>query len=409
MTRVPSGSHDHHASRSRIPTALQAVFLTSNRGGNVETPPPDRAAHKVFQRNWFYQPKSNSQKALSKKLSIGDESVGESENVQSLEVRIGKLPDAGSSSLKLSTSYISLCQHVSSVQSLRLVSRSAVPPQVYLDAMLRSRGYSTKRYNTLHSGYYNRPTPLQQASYDVYLIQLIRRNQVAEFSQTISCGISPNPCNAYGESIVHMVCRRGNLPLLTAMLTAGCDVQVADDHGRTPLHDACWAPEPAWSLVHTILRIDPRLLHMIDARGNVPLDYVRKDHWAQWIEYLESLQDTLWPLDKDAAQKLAPPPLTLQPSDSRPVPDPKNALNLELAAMVASGSMKPAEAVRINLEEQTEITEEISDSDDEDDDDDCSSTYSDDDDYDSDASSSDDFDEDDLEDLLYSLPIVKRY
>lgn len=40
---------------SRIPLALQAVFLASNRGNEVHQPPPDKSASKVFFGNWLFQ------------------------------------------------------------------------------------------------------------------------------------------------------------------------------------------------------------------------------------------------------------------------------------------------------------------------------------------------------------------
>jgi hypothetical protein len=46
--------------QSRIPVALQAVFLASNRGKEVHKPPPEKAANKVFFRNWLFQKASTS-------------------------------------------------------------------------------------------------------------------------------------------------------------------------------------------------------------------------------------------------------------------------------------------------------------------------------------------------------------
>lgn len=46
--------------QGRIPVALQAVFLASNRGKEVHKPPPEKAANKVFFRNWLFQKASNS-------------------------------------------------------------------------------------------------------------------------------------------------------------------------------------------------------------------------------------------------------------------------------------------------------------------------------------------------------------
>lgn len=40
---------------SRIPLGLQAVFLASNRGKDVNKPPPEKAASKTFTRNWMFQ------------------------------------------------------------------------------------------------------------------------------------------------------------------------------------------------------------------------------------------------------------------------------------------------------------------------------------------------------------------
>lgn len=37
---------------SRVPSTLQTVFLMGNRGITVNTPPPQRVAHKTFFRGW---------------------------------------------------------------------------------------------------------------------------------------------------------------------------------------------------------------------------------------------------------------------------------------------------------------------------------------------------------------------
>jgi hypothetical protein len=44
-------------------------------------------------------------------------------------------------------------------------------------------------------------------------------------------------CNRFGESVLHMACRRGATPMV-AFLMADCGLQVniSDDFGRTPLH-----------------------------------------------------------------------------------------------------------------------------------------------------------------------------
>lgn len=57
-----------HAQRQgRIPLALQAVFLASNRGKEVNKPPPNRVCNKVFKNNWFFQRMSCSGKKVKEK------------------------------------------------------------------------------------------------------------------------------------------------------------------------------------------------------------------------------------------------------------------------------------------------------------------------------------------------------
>jgi Ankyrin repeats (many copies) len=161
-----------------------------------------------------------------------------------------------------------------------------------------------------------------------------------------------------------MVCRLGSLELLQVMLDAGCDVQISDDYGRTPLHDACWAAEPALDVVQLLLDQDPRLLFMVDARGAVPLSYVQNQHFSIWIEFLSSHKEVFWP-HRPSRDRQDPPPLTLLAPHSRPVRDPDNALSLDLARMVASGRLSPEEVAML----QEDDDEEDDDDDEEDDDD----------------------------------------
>ena len=50
---------------SRIPLALQAVFLNGNRGIVVNTPPPEKAASKVFRGWWRRRPLDRTVSATS--------------------------------------------------------------------------------------------------------------------------------------------------------------------------------------------------------------------------------------------------------------------------------------------------------------------------------------------------------
>ncbi len=69
------------------------------------------------------------------------------------------------------------------------------------------------------------------------VIQGVRKSDKEMIRSLLRLGLSPNPCNKFGESIIHMVCRCGNLGLLEVFMEYGCSLQVCDDFGRTPLHD----------------------------------------------------------------------------------------------------------------------------------------------------------------------------
>jgi hypothetical protein len=260
-------------------------------------------------------------------------------------------------------------------------------PQAYLDVMIHSRGYSTRRYRTLQTGYYSKPTEFQQASYHVSIVKMVRNHDVASFKSVVGSGISPNPCNSYGESLLHMVCRRGDDDLLQIMLDIGSSVQVADDYGRTPLHDACWAATPSFATVELIANRDITLFHMTDSRGAVPLSYVRREHWPEWIEFLESKKDTWWPPIRGVDQ---PSVLVDVAPNERPIPEPENALSIELAGMVASGVMTPAEAKLLQEEDEAEDDSEDHSDDEEDNSDDEEDDSDDDEEDDSEDADSDD-------------------
>jgi hypothetical protein len=230
--------------------------------------------------------------------------------------------------------------------------------------MIRFQGYSTVRYESLSSAYYNKPSPLQLASYNVHLIEIIRAQDHETLTAAMEVGLSPNPCNAYAESIAHMVSRRGNAKGLSVLMEHGCNLQIADDYGRTPLHDCCWAADPAFEVADIILAIDPRLFYLQDKRGALPLSYVRQEHWSDWIEYLEAKKDVYWPKripEMDGDQ--GPPALTLLAPNSLPMVDPKNALTVEMAAMVASGRMTPEEAKFLKYDKEDETVDSSDDDD----------------------------------------------
>ena len=93
---------------------------------------------------------------------------------------------------------------------------------------------------------------------------------------------------------MHMACRRGDCVLVKHLVALGASMQVSDDFGRTPLHDACWTPEPCFDVVIYFLQHDIRLLRLLDRRGSSPLAYVRNEHHPIWCAFFDSQKDNFW-------------------------------------------------------------------------------------------------------------------
>ena len=374
VSSISAGSLDSGpARRERIPRTLQGVFLASNRGKDVHQPPPQQVASKVFFKNWlkgaFPWSKAARNARRNKKQAQTEATVAETAvSAQDIAAVTQGLPSN------------------IAIKSVPKSKPSPLPisPQAYLDAMIRKRGYLTRRYKTLTTGYYNKPTELQKVSYHIHLIGLARSEDAEGFKAVLEAGISPNPCNQHGESLVHTICRKGSHELLKIMIDAGTSIQVSDDYGRTPLHDACWGAKPSFETVKLLLEKDLRLLHMTDARDAVPLSYVHKEDWKAWIEFLDANKEHFWPLrDVRAEGEQDDPELATREPNSCPVPDPPNALPPSMASLVACGKMSPKEAALLQQEDE--------ESDDEDDDEES-------DDEDSGSESGSDYDSDESED-----------
>jgi hypothetical protein len=224
-------------------------------------------------------------------------------------------------------------------------------PQEFLDNALKLRGYSTERYSTINSGYSNMPTKLQLVSYDVHILKLIIRDKDPhKVREILTCGISPNACNKYGESLLHKVCKSGQDKLLQVFLECGADVQVSDGAGRTPMHDACHGTRPSFQTFELLLKADPDLIRMMDGSGALPLSYVRKEQYGAWNAFLASILNIYWNPRDAATCDQGPPPLSLEKANSRPAADPELSLSFELAALVSSGRMEPEEAILAQIE-----------------------------------------------------------
>jgi len=213
-------------------------------------------------------------------------------------------------------------------------------PQDSLVRILSLQGYgSVPRIPAEDAQYETVPSPLQLASFGTELVQAIHTSNCDKLSRLLETGLSPNPCNKFRDSIVDLVCKRANAAIFQCLVEHGCDLRVCDGFGRTPLHHCCWASEFSPEIAETILRVDWQQLFIEDKRGQTPLEYVRPEQASEWIEFLEDNRDRFFPTGG------AIPPLQAV-RETRPdntLPDPPNALPVELAGAISSGQLSPDE------------------------------------------------------------------
>jgi hypothetical protein len=113
---------------------------------------------------------------------------------------------------------------------------------------------------------------------------------------------------------------------------------------------AFWTARPSYETVELLLQQDPHLLFLMDTRGNLPLDYVRKEDWETWIHFFRDRLDVYWPMPGDPE----PSPLMTKSVVRLPLADPENALPVDVAKLVASGRVQPEEALLFVAESDDE-------------------------------------------------------
>ena len=121
-----------------------------------------------------------------------------------------------------------------------------------------------------------------------------RRGDLDTLKARLKNGLPLQCTNSYGESIVHIVCRRGSKVMLEFLMNdAKVSVRLKDDVGRTPLHDAVWTAEPNFDLVNVLLADSPDLLLVRDKRGHSALSYIPRTNWNRWCSFIDNHQELI--------------------------------------------------------------------------------------------------------------------
>ena len=162
-------------------------------------------------------------------------------------------------------------------------------PQRYLMSLLQSKDPSITTVSSLSlKGYFLEYNDSHYDSYDAESIAAIRGENLDALRALQSTeGRTLQAANKFGESLLHMACRRSFTRVVHFLLTeADVSPKVCDDVGRTPLHDACWTCEPNTDLMELLILHCPELLVMKDRRGSAPFEYIRGDHACAWMKFL---------------------------------------------------------------------------------------------------------------------------
>lgn len=142
---------------------------------------------------------------------------------------------------------------------------------------------------------FKKPSNEEIDAYDLDVVRAVRSGDLTKLKLLHAAGKNLNCTNKFGESLLHMACRRGNIDILSFMLKeANVRVDIRDDFGRTPLHDACWTSSPNFAIMDALIeRVDPSMFLSEDVRGSTPFEYVRQDHWCGWVKYLAERKERL--------------------------------------------------------------------------------------------------------------------
>ena len=130
-------------------------------------------------------------------------------------------------------------------------------------------------------------TEEQMEAYSMDVVMATRNNDIATLRKLSAQGKTLDCFNRFGESLLHLACRRGCNEIVEFLLEQpGVCLRIVDDCGRTPLHDACWNASPQLDICKRILEEEPALFLITDKRGYTPFQYARDQHWHIWRQFL---------------------------------------------------------------------------------------------------------------------------
>mmetsp|Transcript_29366 Transcript_29366/g.70620 ORF Transcript_29366/g.70620 Transcript_29366/m.70620 type:complete len:236 (+) Transcript_29366:112-819(+) len=185
----------------------------------------------------------------------------------------------------------------------RLIAKNLViKPSDYVKSAFKANGFDIDTVKSAAMKNFSEPTEEMLSSYTSELLATVRKNNMDKLRQIHSEKKLVNSSNKFGESLLHLSCRRSFTDMTKFLIhDVKVDLNIRDDYFRTPLHDACWTPNPNFELVELLIKEAPEHLLLEDVRGFTPFDYVRNDHWKLWLRFLWERREQLRPKDRKQA------------------------------------------------------------------------------------------------------------
>jgi len=161
-------------------------------------------------------------------------------------------------------------------------------PDQFLKMITLSRlGYNLEAKSAPSLSIFSEISEDELSSYAIDVVTATRDNDLENLRQIHESGRSLSCCNRFGESILHMACRRGYTEIVRYMIhEAHVSVRIKDDCGRTPFHDACWNQNTNIEILDMLMKEDPLLFLVSDNRGSTAFEYARHEHWPVWRKFL---------------------------------------------------------------------------------------------------------------------------
>jgi hypothetical protein len=176
-----------------------------------------------------------------------------------------------------------------------------INPTAYIEAAFRANGHDVDMIQQKAAAQFSAPTSEMTDAYQHDIVSAFRSNDMETIQQLHANGkLTVNACNRFGESVLHIACRRGNAKLVRFLIeTVGMDAKtIRDDYHRTVLHDACWTNQAASEVVDVLLEHCPEHALLKDVRGFTPFDYTRSQDHGKWLRFLWERKARLNPSER---------------------------------------------------------------------------------------------------------------